>query len=464
MASPNHYDLISIGSGEAGKFIAWTLASKGKKCAVIEDTYIGGSCPNVACLPSKNVIYSASAVHNARLPAFGLPISTAPVHLKTVIDRKRAMVDGLIDMHKGKFQGSGAELIMGHGRFVGDKSVEVSQSTGLSLTLTAENIVICTGSRATIDEHVPGLKQANPLTHIDILELDNLPSHLIVLGGGYIGLELAQAFRRLGSEVSVIEHNPRVLKKEDEDVSQLLETLLTEEGIKFYTSAKVTSVNRISGNEVVVKGSTAWGPFELNGSHILAAAGRLPNNDNVGIETTTVELTSSKHIKVDEYLRTTSPGVFAVGDCAGSPYFTHVAYDDFRVVTDQIIGTGKRSTKDRQVPSTLFTSPEVAQVGLREHEAKSAGIKYRLTKIPIAVVLRTRTMEGAKGFLKALIADNDTILGFTAVGPGVGELLPVIQLAMQERICYQTIAGLILTHPTMNEGLTSLFGAVPPLA
>jgi pyruvate/2-oxoglutarate dehydrogenase complex dihydrolipoamide dehydrogenase (E3) component len=464
MAESKHYDLISLGCGEAGKYIAWTLASQGKSCAVIEQKWVGGSCPNIACLPSKNVIYSAKIVHAERLGTFGLQANAAAVDMKEVIERKRAMVRGLVDMHLGKFKASGAELVMGRGKFVGKKTIEVEDSSGNKRILTGDTVIVSTGSRAIVDDRLPGLKDAKPLTHIELLELETLPEHLVVLGGGYIGLELAQAWRRLGASVTVIDRNKRLLKKEDPDISEFLQSFLTKEGIKFYTGANVTSVTGVSGSEVTVEGSSDDTSFTIRGSHILVAAGRFPNTENIGLDVAGIDLTPSKHIKVDEYLHTSSENVFAVGDCAGSPHFTHIAFDDFRVVVSVLQGNSKapRSTKGRQVPWTLFTSPEVAHIGLREVEAKAAGIEYRLAKAPMLVFLRTRTLGETEGFAKALIAPDDSILGFTAIGPGTGELLPVVQLAMQEKLPYQEIGGLVITHPTLSEGLVALFSGVPP--
>lgn len=378
-----------------------------------------------------------------------------------VRERKREMVQGLVDMHAGKFRDFGVEVVWGEGRFVGAKSIEVSTESGKRV-LTADKIVVSTGSRARIDD-ILGLKEAKPLTHIKVLELDVVPSHLVVLGGGYIGLEFAQAIRRLGAEVTVIDRNERFLKKEDQDVSDALLGLLKEEGVRFCPSTTITEVSGESGKAVMVKGTTAGKPFELTGSHILCATGRLPNTDNIGLEEAGIKLTGRGFIETNEMLETSSEDVFAVGDCAGSPNFTHIAFDDFRIVRDVL--TGKvaipmRRT-DRQVPFTLFTTPELAHVGLREHEAVSKGIKFRLAKLPMIGFLKTRTLGETTGFAKALIAKDDTILGFTALGVGAGELLPVVQLAMKRGLPYTDITELVITHPTLNEGLVFLFSGVP---
>ncbi len=462
------YDFISLGSGEAGKYIAWNLSAKlGMKCAAIEEEYIGGSCPNTACLPSKNFLHSAAVAHDLRQAAsFGLGAFVADSghvqsEMTAVKARKVAMVDGLVDLHLENFRNSKAELIMGHGTFVGPKTIKLDNGR----LLTAEHIAICTGSKAKIDGSIPGLVEAKPLTHISILNIQKLPPHLIILGGGYVGLEFAQAFCRFGSQVTVIEHHDQVLRDEDKDVVDVLANIMAREGVKFRTGTKVLHVSGTCGSSVTLEVQSS-DTESIQGTHILVAAGRVPRTANIGLEEAGIALTRSGHVQVDEQLRTSVPGVFAVGDCAGSPHFTHVAYDDFRVVFAQIAGAPRAGgTTGRQIPSTLFTSPELAHVGLREHEARARGIPYRLAKWPMGGFLRSRTLGPAEteGFAKALIeVDGDKILGFTALGPSTGELLPAVQLAMKLGAGYQEIANLVITHPTMGEGLVGLFSAVPP--
>ena len=463
---PNHYDILVLGSGEAGKYIAWTLASQaGKRCAVIERRWLGGSCPTIACLPSKNVVHTANIIHEAsRGQVYGILNSPGKVDVAMTLvrERKREMVTGLVDMHAGKFKEFGVELVWGQGTFVGKKSIEVVGKDGERRILTGDNIVVSTGSRARIDD-IPGLKAANPLTHIEILELDMLPSHLIILGGGYIGLEFAQAMRRLGAEVTVLERNNRLLKKEDGDIVAALEGVLKNDGVKIITSTTITSVTGQSGTSVNLSGTCSNSPFTIKGSHILCATGRLPNTANIGLEEAGITLTSQGYISTDENLETSSPDVYAVGDCAGSPNFTHIAYDDFRIVSSILLGQPQRPNRksSRQVPFTLYTTPELAHVGLREHEAVSQGLKFRLAKMPMAGFLKTRTLGNTAGFAKALIADDDTITGFTALGLGAGELLPVVQLAMKKGLSYKDVRDLVITHPTLSEGLVGLFSSVP---
>jgi len=466
MTSSDHYDTISIGSGEAGKFVCFTRSSTGKKTAVIEHKWPYGSCPNIACLPSKNVLYSAEQLHNAqKYTKMGLLKNNAieGVNMSVVRERKRDMVKGMFEMHEDVLKDTGSELILGHANLVDAKTVEVELKDGGKRVLTADNIIICTGSRARIDD-TPGLKAAKPMTHIELLELGEVPAHLVILGGGYSGLEFAQAHRRFGAKVSVIERNERILKHEDEDVSSALVDILVAEGVDFHASTLITSVSGTSGESVTLNGTTSGKPFSITGTHILVAGGRVPNTENCGLESAGIQLMPSGHVKVNEYLQTNIPNVFAVGDCANTPYFTHMGFDDFRVVRDFLNQTSPlRSTANRQVPYTLYTSPELAHVGLSEGAATKAGVEYRLAKLPMAAFLRTRTMDATQGFAKALVsATDDTILGFTALGPKAGELLPVVQLAMSAGLPYTSLSEMIITHPTMNEGLVALFGAVPP--
>jgi pyruvate/2-oxoglutarate dehydrogenase complex dihydrolipoamide dehydrogenase (E3) component len=456
------YDVVVLGSGEAGKYIAWTQARKGMRAVVVERKYIGGSCPNIACLPSKNIIHSAKiASYFARSEEFGITKDNWRINMTGVRDHKRKMVDGLIEMHLANFKGSGAELLIGSGRFTGPKTIEVALPEGGTRVLQGENVVISTGSRATV-EHIPGLIESGPLTHIEALDLDHLPEHLLIIGGGYIGLELAQAMRRFGSKVTIIERNSRLAHREDADVTDLLSEIFRDEGIEIVTSATITNIEGKSGDRARIHAVRDGEKLRLEGTHILVASGRTPNTQNIGLELAGAETTANGHVKVNERLQTSAPGVWAVGDCAGSPHFTHIAFDDYRVVTDNLAG-GHRVTTGRQVPFCMFTDPELARIGLNELEAKARGIAYRLTKIPIVAVLRTRTVSETRGFLKALIdTESDRILGFTALGMEAGEIIATVQVAMSAGLPYTALRDTIFTHPTMLEGLIPLFSAVAP--
>ena len=457
MQHPEEYDVVVLGSGAPGKLIAWALASRGQRVAVVERRYVGGSCPNIACLPSKNVIHGAKvASYFRRGGEFGISCGAWKVDMAAVRDRKRKMVDGLVEMHLEKYRDSGAGLVMGSGRFVAPRTIEVTLNSGGTRALRGRSVVINTGSRALLDD-TPGLSESGPLTHVEALELDRLPDHLLVLGGGYVGIELAQAFRRFGSRVTVVERNDALIHREDPDVSEAVEQLLRDEGIEIRTGTGVDRVEGRSGESVRLR--TAGG--EIAGTHLLVAGGRVPNTDGIGLESAGVETDDRGHVRVDERLRTTAEGVWAAGDCAGSPYFTHIGEDDFRVLLANLTG-GDRVTTGRQVPYCLFTDPELARVGLSEREAHERGVGYRLAKVPMKAVLRARTISETRGFFKALIeADGDRILGFTAFGPEAGEVMAVVQVAILAALPYTTLRDAVLTHPTMAEGLVALFSSVP---
>ena len=460
MSNPEDYDVVVLGSGEAGKYLAWTLSSQGKRTAVIERKYLGGSRPNIACLPSKNVIHSAKvASYFRRSEEFGITKKDWKVDMSGVCARKRKMVDGLMDMHHAKFRASGAEFVMGNGRFVAPKTIEVALSAGGTRTLRGKTVVINTGSRARIDD-TPGLRAARPLTHVEALDLDQLPEHLLVLGGGYVGLELAQAMRRLGSRVTVIERNRSLLHREDQDVTEAISELCRDEGITVVTGTAVGRVEGVSGESVRLHIALGGADVTIEGTHLLVAGGRTPNTEGIGLEQAGIETDERGHVKVNERLQTTATDVWSVGDCAGSPYFTHIGFDDFRVVRDNLAGSN-RVTTGRQVPFCLFTDPELARIGLSEAEAKERGVGYRLAKIPMTDVLRTRTLSEPRGFMKALIErDGDRILGFTAFGAEAGEVMAVVQLAIGACLPYTALRDAVLTHPTIAEGLVALFSSV----
>ena len=458
------YDLVILGGGTGSTIAAWTFAKQGQRVAAIDRKYIGGSCPNIACLPSKNIIHSAKvASYFRRSEEFGIAKRDFTVDMSAVRDRKRRMVSSWNNVYLDNYKKNGAEFILGSGRFIASKTVEVRMHDGTIRRLRGTNVIINTGTHAAL-EPVPGLLEAQPLTHIEALELDELPEHLLVIGGGYIGLELSQAMRRFGSNVSIIERNDHLIHREDDDVTQAMQNLFQDEGIDILLNATVKRISGQSGKRVRMVIEQRGAEKTLEGSHLLVAAGRAPNTDGIGLELAGVELTDSGYIKVNERLETTAPGVSAIGEVAGSPQFTHVSVDDFRVVYDSITG-GKRVTTGRLVPFCLFTDPEFARVGRSEKQAKARGIAYRLFKAPMAAVMRASTLSETRGFLKALVAiDGDRILGFTAFGVGMGEVLSSVQIAMIGGLPYTALRDAMLTHPTLVEGLIPLFSSVPSVS
>ena len=456
---PEDFDLVILGGGTGSTVAAWTFAGEGKRVAVVDRKYIGGSCPNIACLPSKNVIHSAKVVdYFRRAKEFGIAHDGFTIDMSGVRERKRKMVRGLNEMYMENYRQTGAEFILATGRFVAPRTVEATLPDGTTRQLRGTNVIVSTGTRATL-EAIPGLAEAQPLTHIEALELDQVPEHLLVIGGGYIGVELSQAMRRFGSKVTLIDRNARLMSKEDPDVCEALGTLLADEGVDVLLNAQIKQVSGKSGDSVSVVIEQNGIEKVLKGTHILVATGRNPNTEGLDLELTGVELTGRGYIKVNDRLQTTAPGVWAIGEVAGSPQFTHISIDDFRVVHANLTG-GNRVTTGRQVPYCLFTDPELAHIGLSETEAQAQGIAYRLFKIPMEANLRARTFSETRGFVKALVeADSDRILGFTAFGVGAGEVLAAVQVAMIAALPYTALRDAVLTHPTLAEGLISLFSS-----
>jgi pyruvate/2-oxoglutarate dehydrogenase complex dihydrolipoamide dehydrogenase (E3) component len=459
-SATEQYDVVVTGSGEAGKYLAWTLSKEGHRTALVERKMVGGSCPNVACLPSKNIIHSAKVASlGTRADAFGIRAGAVTIDMPGVQQRKRSMVEDLIKVHLARYEASGVELIMGLARFVAPKTVAIDLRDGGTRTLAAERIVLSVGTRATIPD-VPGLIDARPMTHVEALDLDRVPEHLIVLGGGYVGLELAQAARRLGSQVTVVERGSQLAGREDRDVAAALLELFEDENIHVILTGLVDRVEGRSGDRVRLHVQTPKGAEVIEGTDLLVAAGRTPNTDGIGLDVTGVKLDARGYVIVSERLETSAPNVWAVGDCAGSPQFTHVAFDDFRVVRDTLNG-GSRTTRGRLVPFCMFTDPELARVGLSESEAEASGVNYRLATLPMSAVLRTRTLSEPRGFMKMLIAkESDRILGFTAFGAEASELMATVQTAMLGELPFTVLRDALFTHPTAAEGLTVLLANV----
>ena len=426
MSQLEQFEVLILGSGQGGKLLAWHMARSGRRTAVVERRWIGGSCPNIACLPSKNEIWSARVAHLAR---------------------------------RQNYKTSGAELIMGTGRFLAPKTLEVRLNDGGTGELAADQVFLNVGTHAAI-ANVPGLEAARPLTHIEALELDYLPPHLIVFGGGYVGLELAQTYRRFGSRVTIIQSGPQLMVREDPDVANEMQRILSEEGIQILVATETLNVQGRSGEEVSVIVRTNSGEQKIEGSDILVATGRIPNTAGIGLEKVGVELDGHGYIRVNERLETTASGVWAMGECAGSPHFTHASVDDFRIIRDNLAG-GKRTTRDRLVPYCLFTDPPLAHVGLSEREAQQQGVTLRVGRLPMSAVLRTEATDETQGFMKVLVGgSDDRILGFTMIGSDAGEVLAAVQTAMLATLPYSKLRDAVLVHPTIAEGLGPLLSNV----
>ena len=462
MAEHENFDVVILGSGQGGKHLAWHLGQSGKRIAVVERRWVGGSCPAVACLPSKNEIWSARVAHLVRNAAsFGTIVDGVRTDMAKVRRRKQDMIDREIELHLGLYKQTGAELIMGSGRFIGPKTIEVALNEGGTRVLAGNEVVINVGTHAAMPD-VPGLRDAHALTHIEALELDDVPPHLIVLGGGYTGIEMAQGYRRFGSRVTIIEPGPQIMAREDADVAEEMGRLVGGEGIEIVLNAQPLRVDGLNGQSVSVTVRTGAGERKIEGSHLLVAVGRIANTAAIGLDEAGIALDARGFIKVDEWLKTTAPGVWAIGECAGSPQFTHVSVDDFRIVRDNMAG-GNRKTSDRLIPHVVFTDPPLARVGLSESEAQRQGIPVRVAKLPMRRVLRTNATDETEGFMKVLVgATDDRILGFTMIGSEAGEVMAAIQTAILADLPYTKLRDAVFAHLTVAEGLGPLFESVTP--
>jgi len=456
-----HFDALILGSGNGGMYLAWHLAQSGQRTAVVERRWVGGSCPNINCLPTKNEISSAKVADlTQHADVFGIDTGAVSVDMERVRQRKRDMVDYMIDGTRKQYENTGAELVMGSGRFVAPRTLAVELNGGGQRTLTAERVFLNLGTHAALPD-VPGLADAQPMTNIELLEVDYVPSHLIVIGGGYVGLELGQAYRRFGSRVTIVQHGAQIAAHEDEDVADEVRRLLSDEGVDVIESAEPVSVHGRSGGEVTVVVRTPAGERRVEGSDLLIATGRVPNTAGIGLELAGVAVDHRGFLDVNERLETTASGVWGIGECcSGHEQFTHVSFDDYRIIRDNLAG-GHRRSDDRLIPRCTFTDPQLARVGLTEREAQRDGIDVRVARLPMSAVLRTQTTGETRGFMKALVGADDRIVGFTMFGPEAGEVMAVVQMAMLADLPYQVLRDAVLAHPTMAEGLGPLFTNVP---
>ncbi|WP_031360014.1 dihydrolipoyl dehydrogenase family protein [Caballeronia sordidicola] len=461
MSTVEQFEYVFLGGGKGGKTLAMELAKAGKRVAVVEEGMIGGSCINVACIPSKALIQTARIMHAVRSADIlkgGAP--DAKVDMTQVHRWVREVVDGMVDINSKAFEASGFDLILGTGRFVGPRRIQVAMNNGQERVVEGAQVFINTGTYAAIPD-ILGLRDAAPMTHVDALELDSLPEHLIVIGGGYIGLEMAQAFRRLGSKVTVVQEAPRVAMREDSDVTDAIESILTGEGIDIRVSVKPLQVSGRSGQSVTVELSDNT---RLTGTHLLVATGRVPRTSGIGLDVAGVALDERGFIKVDERLATSAPNTWAIGEVAGTPMFTHASFDDYRVLKSQLAG-GNLTTRDRLIPYAMFIEPELGRVGINESDAQRQGIAVRVAKLPMASIPRARTTGDTHGFMKVIVdAQSDRILGFTMVGSNAGEVVATVQMAMLGNLPYTTVRDAILSHPTIAEGLNMLFAKIPERA
>lgn len=453
-----HYDAIVIGTSQGGRFLPVDLAKTGQRVALVERGQIGGVCVNSGCTPTKTMVASARIAYQARRAAeYGVRTGPVSVDLAAVRERKRAMVGGARENYASRLAQDGLDLIEGEARFTGPKTLEIALTGGGTRQISAPVIVIDTGARPR-PLTIPGADDVPVLDSASIMELDEAPEHLIVLGGGYIGLEFGQMFRRFGSDVTVVQNATRVMTLEDEDVSDEVAGVLRDEGITIMTSAAATRVEPAAAGRLRLTIRTQDGDEEIEGSHLLAAIGRIPNTDALNTGAAGIRLDDRGFIEVDEYLQTSVPGVYAMGDVRGGPAFTHASYDDHRVLRANLLGHEKASTRDRIVPHTVFIDPQLGRAGLTEREARRQGRAIRVAKLPMGAVIRAIETGETRGFMKAVIdASNGQILGCAVLGAEGGEIMTIIQVAMLGKLTYTDMANALFTHPLLAEGLNTLF-------
>ena len=455
------YDCLILGSGQAGNPLATALAQAGRKTAIIERVHVGGTCINEGCTPTKTMVASARVAYLARRAGdYGVGVGDVTVDMKRVRQRKRETVDSFRGGSERRLEGNpNLDLIYGEARFTGPKTVQIMLPSGEKRELAAETIFINTGERPA-DPDVPGLDPARTLNSTSIMELDVVPPHLLVIGGGYVGLEFAQMFRRFGSQVTIIQRGRQLLTREDGDVAEAVAQILTEDGIEILLNSAPTGVTSID-NGVTLHVKTPDGERDITGSHVLAAAGRVPNTEALNLAAAGVATNERGYIQVNERLETNVPGIYALGDVKGPPAFTHISYDDFRIIRANLLEGGSATTTDRMVPCTVFIDPQFGRVGLSEEEARRQGRNIKVAKMPMSWVARADEVDEARGFMKAVVdAETRQILGCAILGIEGGELMAMVEIAMMGHLPYTVLRDAIFAHPTLAESLNNLFASL----
>jgi len=457
MSSPEKYDAIVIGAGQAGVPLSTTLAKAGRRTVLIEQEHVGGTCINEGCTPTKTMVASARVAYLARRAAdYGVETGPVRVDLGRVRERKRNIVESFRGGSQRRIEATdGVDLVFGEARFVGPRTVAVN-----GRSLQADLVFINTGGRPAPPD-VSGLERVGPLDSTSIMELDRVPEHLVVLGGGYIGLEFAQMFRRFGSRVTVIQRARQLLPLEDEDIAGAVLGILREDGIDVLLQAEARCAERLDDGGVRVVARTGEGDRTIVGSHVLLAAGRVPNTERLEPKAAGVETDAKGFIRVNERLETTAPGVHALGDVKGGPAFTHISYDDYRIIRANLLERGNRTTADRPVPYTVFMDPQLGRIGLTEREARKQGRPYRAATMPMSHVARALEMDEPRGMMKVLVdPESRRLLGAAVLGIEGGEIMAALQLAMMGNLPYDRIRDAVFAHPTLAESLNNLFATL----
>jgi pyruvate/2-oxoglutarate dehydrogenase complex dihydrolipoamide dehydrogenase (E3) component len=455
------YDCLILGSGQAGSPLATALAQAGRETAIVERAHVGGTCINEGCTPTKTMVASARVAYLARRGAdYGVGVGDVTVDMKRVRQRKREIVDSFRGGSERRLEDKpNLDLIYGEARFTGPKTVQIMLPSGEKRELTAETIFINTGERPAAP-NVPGLDPARTLNSTSIMELDVVPPHLLVIGGGYVGLEFAQMFRRFGSQVTVIQRGGQLLVREDRDVAEAVAQILAEDGIEILLNSSPTEATP-TDNGVTLHVKTPDGERDITGSHVLAAAGRVPNTDALNLAAAGVATNERGYIQANERLETSAPGIYALGDVKGPPAFTHISYDDFRIIRTNLLEGGNATTTDRLAPCTVFIDPQLGRVGLSEEEARKQGRNIKVAKMPMSWVARADEVDETRGFMKAVVdAETRQILGCAILGIEGGEIMAMVEIAMLGHLPYTVLRDAIFAHPTLAESLNNLFSSL----
>jgi pyruvate/2-oxoglutarate dehydrogenase complex dihydrolipoamide dehydrogenase (E3) component len=459
MPSDQHYDAIVIGSGQGGTPLCQALAAAGKRTALVEREHVGGTCVNEGCTPTKTMIASGRVAYLARRGTdYGVKAGTLHIEMTRVRKRKRDIVNLFRSGNEKRIKKTpNLDLIFGEASFSSPNSINVRGKKGKPQSLTADQFFINAGARPGIPQ-LDGLEKVPYLTSTSIMELAKVPEHLLVLGGGYVGLEFGQLFRRLGSRVTVIHRGAQLFAQEDQDVADAVAQILKEDGIQVFFNAKAESVAR-KKNRIVMKVRAGNKLRTIEGSHLLVATGRAPNSDTLNLAAAGIVANDKGFIRVNDKLETNVPNIFALGDIKGGPAFTHISYDDFRILRTNIINKGNASIANRMVPYTVFIDPQLGRIGLTEAQAKAQGRDIRVAKMPMTYVARALEIAESRGFMKAVIDKaSGQILGAAVLGVEGGEIMSQIQLAMMGKLSYADLENAIFAHPTLSESLNNLFG------
>ena len=462
MGATQAYDAIVIGAGQAGVPLSTALAGTGRTTALIERAHVGGTCVNVGCTPTKTMVASARVAYLTRRAAdYGVHTSSVTVDLERVRQRKRDIVDSFRGGSERRIeQTDGVDLIMGEARFTGARSVEVRRDGAETLRLAADLIFINTGDRPA-SPPVHELSTVPTLNSTSIMELDQVPEHLLILGGGYIGLEFGQMFRRFGSAVTIIQRGHQLLAREDADVADEVAKILREDGVEVLLDAEARHVEQDANRALRLTVRQPEGERTLEGSHLLVAAGRTPNTEALDLPAAGVQTDQRGYVQANERLETNVPGIYALGDVKGGPAFTHISYDDFRIIRTNLLDGGHATTADRPVPYTVFIDPQLGRVGLTEEQARQSGRPIRVAKLPMSSVARALEVDETRGFMKAVVdAETQQILGAAVLGIEGGEVMAVLEVAMLGHLPYTALRDGVFAHPTLAESLNNLFMAM----